>query len=153
MDITLALQRAVRAFPHGTNALAARLGISPTSLSHKVSTTYPAAHCSPEEVLEIMQATGDVGALQAMADALGFVLIPLPKHDAHGDEAMATMMKTVKEFGDFVSEASNDLADGRISDNELARVEREGAEALGAIQALLAFVAGMNQAGKPAQDA
>ena len=75
MDITIALQRAVRSFEHGTPALAARLGISQTSLLHKVSPTYPTAHCSPEEAVEIMQVTGDHGALHAMAGPLGYVLL------------------------------------------------------------------------------
>lgn len=148
MDITIALQRAVRGFEHGSAALAARLDMSVTSLSHKVSPTYPTAHCSPEEVIEIMQVTGDHGPLHAMASALGYVLMPAPTH-LSDDETVVALTRAVKEFGEFIAEAGADLQDGRISDNELARIEREGAQALASIQRLLSVVSGINQAGKP----
>lgn len=149
MDITIALQRAVRAFEHGTPALAARLGISQSSLLHKVSPTYPTAHCSPEEVVEIMQVTGDHGALHAMAGALGYVLLPGPSLELQGESALA-LARTVAEFGEFAVVTANALADGQVSDNERARIEREAAQALAAIQQLLQVAARINLAAKVA---
>lgn len=149
MDITIALQRAVRSFEHGTPALAARLGISQTSLLHKVSPTYPTAHCSPEEAVEIMQVTGDHGALHAMAGPLGYVLLPAPALHGQGESASA-LARTVAEFGEFAVATASALADGRVSDNERARIEREASEALAAIEQLLLIAARINRQGKPA---
>lgn len=147
MDVTLALQRAVRGFGLGSAALAARLGVSPTSLAHKVSPTYTAAHCSPEECLVIMEVTGDHGALHAMAGGLGYVLLPVPSLEA-GGESMQALAKTVGEFGELCSQVATAVADGHITDNERARIEAEGAEALAAIEVLLQAVARANLAGK-----
>lgn len=148
MDITIALQRASRNFEHGTAALAARLGMSITSLSHKTSPTYPGAHCSPEEMLELMQVTGDHGALHAMAVQLGYVLLPMPAMESQA-ECTITLASAVAEFGEFIAEAAKDLADGRVTDNERARIEREGAQALAAIERLLQVAARINREGKP----
>lgn len=137
MDVTLALQRAVRGFPHGTEALAARLRVSVTSLSHKVSPTYPGAHCSPEEVLEIMDITGDDGPLHALAQARGYVLLPAPRVAMEGDSAGLALAHSVQAFGEFAAESARGLADGRVTGNELARLQREAADALAAIQALV----------------
>lgn len=149
MDVTLALQRAVKAFPHGSDALAARLRISTTSLLHKVSPTYPGAHCSPEEALAIMEATNDHGALHAMAGQLGYVLLPMPGGEEAGGQIATHLATTVREFGEFVAEAARDLGEGKCTTNELARVEREGAEALAAIQQLLSLAQQLHAAGRP----
>lgn len=149
MDITIALQRAVKTFPMGTGALAARMGLAVSSLLHKVSPTYATAHVSPEEMAEIMEVTGDHGALHALAGRLGYVLMPAPGAE-FGDTSMEALAATVAEFGQFVAEASRGLADGKVSDNERMRIEREGADALAAIERLIALAAKMNQAGKPA---
>jgi hypothetical protein len=147
MDVTLALQRAVRGFPHGTAALATRMRMSQTSLLHKVSPTYPGAHCSPDEMLEIMEATGDDGPLEAMAATRGKLLIAAPSLGEDGSEASRVLAATVQEFGQFVSEVAGDLADGVITRSELERIEREGAHALASIHALLQLTERLNQAG------
>lgn len=148
MDITLALQRAVKQWPHGTAALAARLGIGVSSLLHKVSPTYPTAHVSPEEMLDIMEVTGDHGAMHALAGHLGYVLLPAPQC-ADGSEPIAALAETVREFGEFVANASQALADGRVTDNERQRIEREGADALAAIERLMALAQRLNSRNKP----
>ena len=148
MDITIALQRAVRSFPLGTAALAARLEINATSLAHKVSPTYPTAHCSPEEAVEIMEVTGDHGGLHAMAARLGYVLIPAPGVDG-GHESLQALAATVAEFGQMCAEVATGLADGRVTDTERGRIEQEAAETLAAIERMLQVVARLNRAGKP----
>jgi hypothetical protein len=150
MDVTLALYRAVHGYLAGTEALAARLRMPRTSLLHKVSPTYPGAHCSPEEAVEIMDATGDHGALHAQAQRLGYVLLPMPAlAEGQGDETARTLAATVQEFGEFMARAACDLADGRCTGTELANIEREGAESLAAIQKLLALAQQLHLAGQP----
>lgn len=148
MDITIALQRAVKQWPHGTAALAARMGLGVSSLLHKVSPTYPTAHASPEEAVEIMEVTGDHGALHAMAARLGYVLLPTPAVDVT-HAPIAALADSVREFGEFVAEASTALADGRVSDNERRRIESEGAQALAAIERLLSIAQQLNEQAKP----
>lgn len=150
MDVTIALQRAVRGFALGTAALAARLGCSETSLNHKVSPTYPGAHCSPEEMRDIMELTGDHGALHALAAPLGYVLLPTPRvGDADGATAQA-LATSVREYAEFATEAAKGMLDGEVTDNELARLQREAAEAIAAINQLVRMGQQLNAQGKPA---
>lgn len=149
MDITRALYRAVHGWPHGTEALAAAVGMPRTSLLHKVSPTYAGAHCSPEEAVRIMLETGDHGAHHAQGALLGYIHLPAPALDDAGDETTQALAASVREFGEFVTRAATDLADGRCTGNELAAIEREGADAIAAIHALMRLAAAMHRAGMP----
>ncbi len=149
MNVTAALYRAAHGFPQGMGNLAGFLGISEHSLQHKVSPTYPSAHCSPEEVVRICEVTGDLGPLQAMASRLGQMMTPMPHATAVDGDLARKLAETCKEFGEFVSEISGDLADGRVTPNELQRIEREAGELIGAVHKLLAHANAMVEAGKP----
>jgi hypothetical protein len=144
MNITDALHRAVHSYPGGAESLAPRMRISASSLSHKVSPTYPGAHCSPDEMAVIMELTGDHGPMQALAQRLGYVLLPVPAA-VSSDQFAQRLAASVREFGEFVAEVAKDLADNQVSDNELRRIERELAEMMGAAQALYAYAAGRNK--------
>jgi len=156
MDITLALQSAVRGCSLGTAAVAAAMGMRSTTLCHKVSPTYDAQFCSPEEMLRIMEITGNDAPLVALADARNYALVPLPHRGEEGGEEVCTrlMLSAVKEFA-HVAEAVTASVDPAgpggvvIKDSELARIEQEGAEAIAAIQALMAWAARRNQESKP----
>lgn len=145
MDITLALQRAVRNFALGTEALAAHLRMSVHTLNHKVSPTYPGAGCFPEEAAQICEVTGDMGPLHALGARLGHVCIPVEMcGDANG-ASRQQLAATVCAFGEFVVEVGGALADDKVTANELARIEREGTEALCAINALIKHARAMHR--------
>lgn len=149
MHITDALYRAAHNYQHGgIEALATRMGISASSLAHKVSPTYPGAHCSPGEMAQIMEFTGDHAALNALAARLGYLLLHVPQDDEAGG-CMHELASTVREFGEFIAEVSGDVADGKVTDTELRRIEREGAQALAAMQQLIALAGRMNADAKP----
>lgn len=152
MNITDALYRAVHSYAGGSESLAPRMGMRASSLDHKVSPTYPGAHCSPEEMVAICELTGDHGPLQALALRLGYALLPLAKYE--GSQADAELVRqlatSVREFGEFISEISTDLADGKVSDNELRRIEHELADMMGAAQSLYGLAARINRDAKPA---
>lgn len=153
MNITDALYRAVHDYPGGSECLAPRMGMRASSLDHKVSPTYLGAHCSPDDMARIMEFTGDHGALQALGLRLGYALLHLAKPDAQlGPDFVHALSTTVREFGEFISEASTNLADGRVSDNELRRIERELADMMAAAQALYGLAARINRDAKPASD-
>jgi hypothetical protein len=151
MNITDALYRAAHRYPGGIEALAARMHISPSSVAHKVSPNYPGAHCSPQEMVEIMEFTGDHSALQAMAGQLRYMLLPmvLPAGEQADGEFVQRLAGSCKEFGEFIAEISSDLVDGRVTDNELKRIEAELADMIAAAQALYAVAARINQSAKP----
>ncbi|MEY2686585.1 MAG: hypothetical protein RL375_783 [Pseudomonadota bacterium] len=149
MNITDALYRAAHNYPGGLEALAMRMGISASSLAHKVSPNYPGAHCSPTEVVMIMEFTSDHSALQAMAGRMRYMLLPMVPDGEMDGEFAQRLAGSVKEFGEFIAEISSDLSDGRVTDNELKRIERELAEMQSATAALYALAARLNRDAKP----
>lgn len=150
MDLTLALQRAVRGYALGTEALAAAMRLSATTLNHKVSPTYGGSHVSPEEAADICELTGDVGFLHALAARLGHVALAVPQSAGAATPGAVALAQSVQQFGDFASAAAGSLADGRVTGNELADMEREAAEAMAAINQLVAIARSLREAGLPA---
>ena len=105
---------------------------------------------APEEMARIMDITGDHGALHALSARLGYVAMALPQlSNFEDDSAVQLMTTTIKEFGELMAEASAGLANGRVTDNQMARISKEGIEAIAAIQQLLSFAQQRNEAGKP----
>ncbi len=149
MNVTAALYRTAHGYREGMGTLAGFLGISEHSLQHKVSPTYPSAHCSPEEVVRICEVTGDLGPLQAMASRLGQMVMPVPAASGVDGDLAHKLADTCKHFGEMISEISGDLADGRVTANELRRIECEAGQLIGAVHVLLAHANSMAEASKP----
>jgi len=153
MDKTRALYRAVHGYPLGTEALAAAMvpSMSAVTLRHKASPTDVKQFFSPEEGIQIQRITGDHGAVQVEAQDLGYILLKRPELHS-GALCIEQVNVTVKEFSDYLAATTGALADGRITGNERSEVEAQCAEAISAIQDLLAMVQGMHEAAKPASE-
>lgn len=149
MDWLRALQRAVHSWAPGTEALAAALGIARSSLYHKVDPRCPGARPSVEESLQICELTGDMGWLHAVAARLNHSAVPLPAYEPGGREGVREMATAVREFGELAVEAATALADGAVTENELARVEREGLQAIYAITRLMESARHLHEAARP----
>jgi len=92
---------------NGAVGLAPYMGLSPTSLSHKVSPTYENTNLSPDELLAVMELTGDHSAFFAIALRLGYAPIPLPKPGDAADEAFNEVMtRSIREYGESMQAAS-----------------------------------------------
>lgn len=160
MNIRALLYNAVRCFrgpqpedSNGAVGLAGYMGLTSTSLSHKVSPTYPNAHCSPEEVVSICQLTGDHAPMQAMAKALGYVLVPIAEEGGDSDQQyIEQLTATAREFGEYISEATSSYADKQITDPEMARITKEFADSMAAQSRLFSILQNKHQAGKPASE-
>ena len=150
MDITRALQAAVRSYSNGTASLAAAMGLSATTLSHKVSPTYPGQFCSPEELLQVMEVTGNNAPLIALAAARNFALLPIPQGDGTAGSCTTAVVASIREFAEFVTEITADSADDHITANEMIRIEREALDAIAAIQHTVAWAAAKHASAKPA---
>lgn len=68
-----------------------------------------------------------------LARERGGVFIPLPQPAESGTELVQSLAYSIKEFGDFAAETARDISDGDIPVEQLARIEREGDEAIEAI--------------------
>ncbi|MBB1603329.1 phage regulatory CII family protein [Variovorax sp. UMC13] len=160
-DVTALLQDAVSKFrstdPNGSNGaagLSKLMGITAASLSHKVSPTYPTAHCSPREVLQICKLTGDMVPIQAMAAALGGVFVPLfCASEADANSVSCKVASAFKENGEWLAAAGSANAQAVLNANQLAVAKREMMESIMASVRAFAALEAKHSASQPEQGA
>lgn len=134
----------VHDYAGGATSLAPRIDRNPTTLNHELNGT-GTAKLGLLDAEKITLMTGDMRILQAFAINCGQMLVPLPDASAYGDDdAMLHLAATAKEFADLVREVSVDIVDGQISDNELARIDRESGELIASLHALREALAKRN---------
>lgn len=145
-EILDAAYHLVHDYPGGSLSLAPRLGKSPSTLSHEVVAS-GGAKLGLVDAVKLSALTGDNRILNTFATLCGCVVLPMPA-SVHGD-TFAGLAASAREFGEFVASVAESAADGVITANELARVDRELTEMLAASQQLRATLAAMHEAGKP----
>ena len=153
MDLRDVAANVVHDYPGGAPSLAPRIGKNATTLAHELHGT-GAAKLGLLDAEKITLRTGDMRILEAFALNCGHMLIQLPTDlGDNPDDCMARLAATAREFGDLCTEVSTDLADGSISDNELARIDRECGALMASLRPLREALARRNQQGKPTPEA
>jgi hypothetical protein len=133
-----------RAYPGGAKALALRMEMNPTTLSHELR-GQGSAKLGLEDAAALTALSGDLRILEAWNAEHGLVVIRVPHLDSKpAGECMDKLSNTAKEFSELVTEVARDLGDGRLSDNEMADIERQAADLLAATHALLAAARALN---------
>lgn len=141
-----------RDYPGGVRSLAPRVGKNATSLSHELNGTGGAKlGLLDAEAMTLL--TGDLRILQAFALNCGQMLVPLPSTGDGADDCMHRLAAMAKEFGDLCTVVASDLSDSCITDNELARIDRECGELMASVHALRESLARRNQQSKPVREA
>jgi hypothetical protein len=138
----------VHDYPGGARSLAPRIKKSETTLSHEVKRT-GTAKFGLEDAVKLSQLTGDRAILNEFAAALNCFVLPMPEVES-GLDAFPGLAEAAREFAEFVASVAGAVADGRVSANELARVDRELSEMYARSQAVRATLAAIHDAGKPA---
>ena len=147
MNLLDAAYNLVHDYAGGASSLAPRLGKSSTYLSAEVSAT-GTAKLGLLDADKLTGLTGDLRILRAFALNHGQMLVPLPDAVVLGDDdCMLRLADTAREFGDLCKEVAGDLVDGRISINELKRIDRECGELIASVHALHESVARLSQNG------
>ena len=150
MDLRDVAANVVHDYPGGAPSLAPRIGKNATTLAHELNGT-GAAKLGLLDAEKITLRAGDLRILEAFALNCGQMLVPLPETmQQGGDDCMLQLAEAAREFGEFCKEVAGDLADGKISDNELARIDRECGELIASLHQVRESVARRNMAGKPA---
>lgn len=135
-------------FPGGTSAIAAAIGKNKFSLMHELSGT-GSAKLGLVDAVKIMKRAKDLRIGHAIAAEVGCMLLPLPEALlVEGDDTMRDLASVTKEFSDVMHQVSASAADGRISDNEMARAEREWAELMAAGVQMMVRLRAKHQAGR-----
>jgi hypothetical protein len=135
MNVLDSIRRAVRHYPGGVDAVAARLGKSPSTLEKELRAA-PQYKLGAMDAAEIAAMCAEVHSAHfadystRVAEAIGGTVLLLP----HGPlepaepvtaEALAVL---VREFADVVTAAATADADGEISVNEMREICAQWAE-------------------------
>ena len=152
MDILDSVRRAVRHYPGGVDAVAARLGKSPSTLEKELRAApqYKLGAVDAAEIAAMCVEQGSDYGLEyptRIAEAVGATLLVLPRGTDVPDGITAQVLAAlVREFADVVTSATLADADGEISRNELLAVERQWAELVAAGQGLMRHLGAKHQA-------
>jgi hypothetical protein len=140
--------------PGGAAGLALAIDKVPTTLSHEVKGT-GGAKLGLATAVKMTKASGDLRILLAFAAECGQMCVPLPESlDLPNSDVMRALAASAMEFAQLAESVCESLSDdGNINDNELRRIEREGAELLQRVQQLMATVQAKNTAGKAGRGA
>lgn len=87
--------------------------------------------------IPLLRVTGDLSALDLIEDTLGRVAIPVPKANESLKDICRLTMKSVKEFGELMANLDSAMADGKLTEDEIAALQGEGYDAVQAITNLL----------------
>jgi hypothetical protein len=137
-------------FPGGITGMAAAIGKNKFSLAHELAET-GTAKLGIRDALKMVKRSKDFRIITAACEVCGGVFVPLPQALTEpGNDLLADLGRLAGEFGDVVREVSADGADGVISDNEMARLEREWGELVSAGVQMMAHLRARHDASRPA---
>lgn len=142
----------VHDYPGGANSLAPRLrsGMSGTYLDALVKQT-GTAKLGLMEAEKITILSGDLRILASFANNCGQMIVPMPHFvELASDDCFEKLADVAKEFGTLCREVGADLDDGKISDNELARIDKECGLMVSSVHALRVALTARNVAEKEA---
>lgn len=155
MNILDTVRRMARSYPGGVDAVALRLDKSPSTLEKELRGA-PGFKLGADDAAEVSAMCIELRTEHAMAYATaiaahsGCMLVPMPIGvDLAADECMRAVAETSRESAELIAEVVTALADGNVSDNELAKVDRACGELMAALQGMRRVMAERNQAGKP----
>ena len=129
-----------RAYPGGVEALAQRMGKTPSVMYNKLRPGIHTHLVSFEEVSEILELCVEAGVddplhpLQAMNWRHGLVAFPIPDIECHSDEDLTQIVyKVMQKAGEVAKVVSEALRDRPIDPKELDHIESEFQHLLAAV--------------------
>lgn len=93
--------------------------------------------CDLNRLLPIMNATDSDAPLHFLARHRNGIFYRLPEPATGPGTLVESLAATIKEFGEFASEAAQCINKGTITAGMMERMDKEGYEAIGAIMAML----------------
>ena len=145
MNVLVAAYNVVSDYRGGAAALAPLIGKSGSTLSHEVSPNCAHAKFGLMDAVKITNFSGDWRILEAFAAEVGALVVPIHSNAGGEADTLAALGRMAKEFADLVSATGETMADGKVSDNELTRLERETGDLVAAAQHVLALARARNE--------
>ena len=141
MSIDDAIYHTVHGYPGGVVALAAPMGVSANTLTHKANPNNATHHLHPAELVAMQQLSGNAAVLHAMAAALGYTCIPAVADQSGGDPVDAFMHQAAAQ-GKYVAAVADAMLVPAPSRNEVNRVARMAEDLIDTTTALLSVLRG-----------
>lgn len=151
MEVTRRLQFAVKRYKHGPDSMASAMFLrSGKALLAKVDPGRDDTHVSPEEMQQIMEMTGDFGALYELASQCDHACLRNPTPNAYaGEDCRASIVDTLSKAAEFVKKAIEADADGNVTSYEAADVAKACIDLMAAANNARAFIAWRHEQCKP----
>lgn len=129
--------------PGGALALAARMGMSPNTLTHKLNPNNTTHHLTLREAVAMQTLAGDCAILQSMAHALGYTCVPATPDQSEGSpiDSITALQVQIADLMRAIADAVRD-GDGAVTRNQMRRVDHHAQEAMAAIGHTVALVRG-----------
>lgn len=137
LSVIDAAYHTAHSYPGGVGPLALRMGLSHSTLNHKVSLTNNTHHLSLQESVLMQQMAQDFKILHSMAASLGHMAIRVETSEA---PTMGEVARMVREFGELLTRVTEATADGTVTANEMRRVQSEAMDAISSIYSVLSSV-------------
>ena len=125
MNVEDAIHLAVMSHPGGADALAPRMALGAQTLRNMANPNNRTTHgWSLRRFRELLAFTGDTRPLQALCEEQGGLFVPMPSISSSQADLLKAMQHMAAEFGDVPRAIEDALqGDGKISGNELGRIE------------------------------
>lgn len=154
MNLRDSARNVARRLHGGIEAWAIRVGKNPTSARHELAGNggYKFGLEDAELMTQFAIESGVPDPLQILntfAANCGAMVIPLPGMYQTGETTMEDLAAAAKEFAEFVATSAQASADGRVTANELADVDKELSHLIGCAQRVRAGLAAMHERDKP----
>lgn len=137
----------VHDYPGGSESLGPRVGISPAVLRNKVNPNNDTHHLTFAEARRIADMTGDFRMLKSWAHEAGFLLVKAP--DTCTTECDMSVLEQIAGFmvacGGFGAEIHASLADGKVTKDEIERVEVRAREVMRSAAEIKQRMEGMSE--------
>lgn len=142
--VMLAAFRLVRRY--GAPHFAQVLGKSAQTVSNEVNPNYPTAKLGLDDALTMSVFANDREILNAWALEQSCMVLPLTAEVPGTEDIAPRTALAAREFADLMGALAGELADGDVSANDVALIEREAAELMRALQDVLSAVRAKHQA-------
>lgn len=126
MNVQDAAYHTAHDYPGGCVSLAPRIGMSKNILQNKVNPSQEHHKLTLDDAMRMQAISGDTRILQAMAEELGFVCIPVPQFDGVADvELLDAYTAMVEDEGKFASDFRAALHGRGISSQEFEKLRAD----------------------------
>ena len=117
---------------------------APAVFRSKLNPNTHTHHLTLVEAMRMMALTGRLDILQAMADELHCMVLPLPD-GAHGGDVSVAIAETCGHFGAYLADIRDAISDRLVTTNEAKRLEADLLQMIATASHLQVLLSGMSR--------